>query len=126
MIFLMNSPMMPTDGVYRRIQLPIQKWADEIGEKQFTSYIGYPQLANLLEDLLGRKIEVSRAETNFEQGDVAYVAQLVYRILSPQEKAAGIHGNSLEDYRFFRVEFFGKSEWLVSQYSDDIDYFAKR
>lgn len=109
---LMNSAMMPSDGHYRKLVIPVEMFISEFRlytkERKFgwESYIGYPETARVLSELLGVDVPVSRAETILDCGDVMLVARLKYRI-NPADKATN-RSQSVDDFEFSIVLFSEK------------------
>lgn len=89
MIKLMNSAVMPQEGIYLArkvneavVRMYFQKHKDEGWE----SYVGYPQNIPYMSSVLGEEIPVNRSETKLEHNDVMIVCKLKYRIADPKEK----------------------------------------
>jgi len=110
MLHLMNSTMMPQPGVYYCNKVSRTKFVktfNELKDSGWKSYIGYPQLAKLLFDLLKVEIKVSREITRLKDGDVILAARLPYRV-DPGEKGNRKHGSKITDYEFFVVGYSKK------------------
>ena len=111
MIHLMNSAMMPEEGVYYCKKVSSEKIRDlfliRCGQKRepYKSYIGYPNSAAVLSELLGVEIPLSRERTVLEDGETAFAMRLRYRV-APASKAMNKHGEKLEDYDFFVIRYF--------------------
>ena len=107
MLHLMNSAMMPQPGKYTCREVTADEFQEEFRAKngEWKSYIGYPQTAKILSDILRIGVPVSRKETKLVSGDTIFAIKLRYRILSPQEKTAGTHGNDVKDYQFFVIGY---------------------
>lgn len=105
MIHLMNSAMMPTDGVYVRRSITreefLQRVIDAAGIGRLVSHIGYRQNAELIEEWTGVHIEVSREKTDFTAGDFALCMLLKYRA-NPAQKGQSV---SEDDFEFAHVSF---------------------
>lgn len=89
MIKLMNSAVMPQEGIYLSkkvneefVKMYFQKHKDEGWE----SYVGYPQNIPYMSKVLGVDIPINRGETKLEHGDVMIVCKLRYRIQDPTQK----------------------------------------
>lgn len=100
----MNSAMMPREGHYRCEKITPKQAKKIVGFNPIMSSIGYPQVAEILTELLDREIPLSRSKTDLEDGDVIIACRLKYRV-NPREKAGRRHGNQLSDYEFFKVEY---------------------
>jgi hypothetical protein len=109
MIKLMNSAMMPREGLYSCRAITPQE-AKNLFQKNtkagFKSHIGYPNTCRVLSKLFEVSVPLSRESTEIKQGDVIIAVRLPYRI-DPDEKKGRKHGEALEDYEFFEVRFFG-------------------
>lgn len=102
MILLMNSAMMPSDGIWQKKTITTTE-VKKIFEKEsvagFESYIGYPNACRVLSPLLGVNVPLSREATDVRIGDIVLVMQLRYRV-DPDQKATRRHGEELSDYVF--------------------------
>ena len=103
MVLLLNSAVMPTEGVYtlKRIsKAAFQKVLHEaVATGNFQSYIGYPKTADLIEQLTGIEIEVSREQAELATGDVMLIVKLRHRIQDLSDIST--YQPSLEDLDFF-------------------------
>lgn len=72
----------------------------------WTSAIGYPQNADLIERWTGIRPDVNRAETRFSDGDMALVMRLVRRVANPSSKGAPVSDDPA-DWEFAWVKFSG-------------------
>jgi len=105
MLRLMNSAMMPNDGIYTRRQISFDEFKEIFDRhSEFISYIGYPQLARILSANLKTRVDVNLEQTELRDGDKILVAKLPYRV--PRgEKGQGRHGGRLQDYEFFYITY---------------------
>jgi hypothetical protein len=105
---LMNSAMIPSEGIYSALRVSKENFAKVFHkmEGSVISHIGYPQTAEILSQVLGIPVHVSRAATFLQYDDVMFVIKLQYRLQNPHEKAEKIHGNSINDYEFWIIEYF--------------------
>ena len=107
MVLLLNSAVMPTEGVYtlKRIsQVVFQKVLHKAtATGNFQSYIGYPETARLIEQLTGVEIEVSRAQAELAPGDSMLIVKLRHRIIDPTRKET--LELSVDDFEFFRCDW---------------------
>lgn len=100
MLHLLNSAVMPTEGVYtlKRISetefQTILQTADD-----FRSYIGYPETARMIQELTGIDIAVSREQAELTPGDSMLIVKLRHRIKNLSD--LGTHQPSLDDLEFF-------------------------
>lgn len=103
MLRLMNSAMMPEEGIYVCHRITKNEFKEIFhSHKEWVSYIGYPQTADILSEMLGVNIPVSRAETILEDGDVLLVAKLNYRVSSPLAKGQYV---SEKDFSFLKIDY---------------------
>ena len=103
MIHLLNSAVMPIEGIYTlktisrtEFQTVLQE-ADATGN--FRSYIGYPETARMIEQLTGVEIAVSREQAELTPGDVMLIVKLRHRIQNLSNIST--YQPSLEDLEFF-------------------------
>ena len=84
MVLLLNSAMMPTEGVYTLKRISKSKFQELLQEAAATgdlqSYIGYPKTADLIQQLTGIEIDVSREQAELTTGDVMLIVKLRHRI----------------------------------------------
>ena len=103
MILLLNSAVMPTEGVYTLKRISKAKFRSVLQEaaacNNFQSYIGYPETARLLEQLTGIEIEVSREQAELETGDVMLIVKLRHRIQDASKIST--YQPTLDDLEFF-------------------------
>lgn len=105
MLKLMNSAMMPQEGVYIAKKISVDD-AREIFRRHcavFESYIGYPETAQFLSEIFGVSVPVSRAETKLEDGDEIIVCKLKYRLSDPNQK--GRIAPTRDDFEFWYVQY---------------------
>ena len=105
MIRLLNSAMMPTEGVYRLSKINKEEFVTilqkAVNENQLESYIGYPQNIELLKQWSGLDIPLNRKETVVEDGDTLLIMKLNYR---PEAGSKGLDVND-SSFLFYRAEF---------------------
>ena len=110
MIYLMNSAVMPAGcyGTYRYSPafLVDLKCLVAAGLGEYTSCLGYPQNAELVEAWVGIRPEVSRANVEFKDGDRAFVMRLKSRVANPTTKGGPVSEDPA-DWEFAWVEFSG-------------------
>lgn len=99
---IMNSAMMPHAGKYTCKQISKKEFCEEIqGADVLESYIGYPQNIDLILRWTGVSLPLCRDSTTFEDGDVALVMRLDYRV-APGEKGRPVGEG---DFSFFLVTY---------------------
>lgn len=107
MIYLMNSAVMPAGNYGTYVYTPatirdlVAVMAGAHGE--YTSAIGYPQNADLVERWTGVRPEVNRIETRFQHDDRAFVMRLPRRV-APPTKGLPV-GEDPKDWEFAWVVF---------------------
>jgi len=103
----MNSAVMPTAGTYRIYQLSRQEWADRVDaairQGVVRSSIGYQQNIDIIRQLTGHQVMLSKKETKLEDGDEMYIMRLKYRI----DGYKGLPVR-LEDFEFFHCTYYQK------------------
>ncbi len=106
-LLLLNSAICHIPGYYKIQSISakkarlIYKMAKEEG-KIIESYIGYPDTAAILANVVQDEIPINRGEFTWEKGDMAIVIRLKYRVKSPKEK--GAFKPNPEDYEFLLIE----------------------
>ena len=107
MILLLNSAVMPNEGVYTLKQISeatFQKLLQEAAATDnFKSYIGYPQTAQLIEQITGIAVEVSREQASLTPGDIMLIVKLRHRVANPADKET--LQLSIDDFEFFRCDW---------------------
>ena len=107
MIKLMNSAIMPRSGDFYNREIGLEQFAEEVRVADETdtldSYIGYQTTADIIEEISGVKVGISRAQTKVEHGDVLLIIKLKYRLGDPKLK--GITQPTIDDFEFFRCGF---------------------
>lgn len=112
MILLLNSAVMPSEGIYTLKQISKSKFQELLQDAattgDFRSYIGYPETARLIEHLTGIEIEVSREQAELATGDVMLIVKLRHRVADPLTKMPLVP--SIDDFEFYRCEWNPLSE----------------
>lgn len=107
MILLLNSAVMPNEGVYTLKRISEARFTKEIQEAaetgDFKSYIGYPQTAQLIEQTTGITVEVSRAQATLTPGDIMLIVKLRQRIANPMDKET--LQLSIDDFEFYQCNW---------------------
>ena len=107
MILLLNSAVMPNEGVYTLKQISeatFQKLLQEAAATDnFKSYIGYPQTAQLIEQITGIAVEVSREQASLTPGDIMLILKLRQRVANPADKET--LQLSIDDFEFFQCDW---------------------
>ena len=107
MLILLNACVMPKPGNYtcRKIALYAFRRILQANEEDFKSYIGYPQTAQIIEEITGIKPAICRETTKWSGDQEFLVIKLKYRIKNYKDKAYNIHGKSVGDYEFYMVNY---------------------
>jgi hypothetical protein len=107
---LMNSTMMPQEGFYRCEKISPEEARNLFQQFQgkVESYIGYPDTAQYMEQVLRATVPLSRATTTFEKGDKALVCKLAYRLTDPNNK--GKNCPKEQDYEWYVITYYGDRE----------------
>lgn len=106
MIRLMNSTMMPQEGIYRLLKVEesqikgLFNFYRKIGH-EVQSYIGYEQTAKYMSNVLDYEVPVNRVETTLESGDVLIICKLPYRVPNPNDKGKEVK----EEFEWFVAEY---------------------
>ena len=112
-IHLLNAAVMPHEGSYQLEELSPAQFGQEVAAAHasgnFRHYVGYPDTLVIINNLCGIDLgEVNVGQTEFEDGEIFYVARLRRRV-SPLSKRVHTHhqGNKLEisDFDFFRGKY---------------------
>lgn len=107
MILLLNSAVMPDEGVYtlKRIsETTFQKTLREAAATDsFRSYIGYPETARHIEQITGIKVQISREQATLTPGDIMLIVKLRRRVATPADKET--LQLSVDDFEFFRCDW---------------------
>ena len=107
MILLLNSAVMPNEGVYtlqRISETTFQKVLREAAATDnFQSYIGYPETARLIEQITGIEVEVSREQATLTPGDIMLIVKLRHRVANPADKET--LQLSIDDFEFFQCDW---------------------
>lgn len=100
-VYLINSSVITSDGLYSLDTIGAVQFVSELKETDFISTIGYQETADLVADMIGKPVPVSREQITMKTGDVAYVVKLKYRINDPKTK--GQVSYSSMDYQFQKM-----------------------
>ena len=107
MILLLNAAVMPDEGVYTLKQITETTFTkalqDAAASGNLQSYIGYPETAQLIEQITGIEIEVSREQAALTLGDIMLIVKLRQRVANPADKET--FQLSIEDFEFFRCDW---------------------
>jgi len=103
MVVLLNSAMMPDEGVYvlRRVSRDefAKLVADAYQRGDLQSYVGYPETAQHIERVSGVQIQVNRAPTKLADQATILICRLAYRVTDPGMK--GKLQPTDEDYEYY-------------------------
>ena len=107
MILLLNSAVMPDEGVYTLKQITETTFTKELQDAavsdNFKSYIGYPETAQLIEQITGIEVGVSREQATLTPGDIMLIVKLHQRVANPADKET--LQLSIDDFEFFRCDW---------------------
>ena len=107
MILLLNSAVMPNEGVYTLKQISEATFQNLLQEAaatdNFKSYIGYPQTAQLIEQITSIAVEVSREQATLIPGDIMLIVKLRHRVANPADKET--LQLSIDDFEFFQCDW---------------------
>lgn len=109
-IKLMNSAVMPEAGQYNLKRIMKEEFVRILCNSNFTSYIGYPSTAAMIEKLIfvetGKNITVTicRDRTDINDGDDLLICRLKNRILDVNDKKKNIHYD-VGDYEYFNCSY---------------------
>ena len=107
MILLLNSAVMPNEGVYTLKQISVDTFKKTLQQaaetNNFTSYIGYAETADLIKQISDVTIEVSREQAILTPGDTMLIVKLRQRIANPADKDS--IQLSIDDLEFFQCDW---------------------
>ena len=107
-IILLNSAVMPNEGVYILKKITPERAKEIITSNyEIESYIGYPDTARFMESILGITIPINRTKVILQNGDIAIVCRLKYRVKNPKDKGRFVP--KPDDY-----------EWYLETYSKEV------
>jgi hypothetical protein len=100
---LLNSAMMPAEGVYRLRRISRDEFAklvaDAYQRDDLQSYVGYLETAQHIERVSGVPIQVNRAPTRLPEQALILICKLAYRVPDPSMK--GKLQPSEDDYEYY-------------------------
>jgi len=113
---LLNSAMMPDEGVYILRRVSREFFAELIADAHrrgnLRSYIGYPENAQHIERISGVPIPVNRASTQLPDQALLAICRLKYRVADPGTKGKIQPGD--EDYEYFVATYDRDSlQWKI-------------
>ncbi len=112
MLHLLNSAVMPTEGIYTLEQISPDTFRKDLQHAAATddlrSYIGYPDTARLIAELTGVQVAVSREEARLNEGDVMLIMKLRYRTPNPTPQTPLQH--TVDDFIFYRCTWHRLTE----------------
>ena len=107
MILLLNSAVMPNEGVYTLKQISANTFKEVLQEvdenDNFKSYIGYTETADLIEQITDVTVEVSREQATLTPGDTMLIVKLRQRVANPADKET--LQLSINDFEFYRCDW---------------------
>lgn len=111
MIKLLNSAMMPQEGIYKAQKITpeqARRVFEHFSKSGWVSYVGYPQTAEYMSKVLGVEVPVNRAQATLDNDDIILVCKLKYRLSNPADKGAEVPENAFEwwvvEYHSFENE----------------------
>lgn len=108
MIKLLNSAMMPVEGVYKLQRISPEDFSSILRSEEYQSYIGYPDTARMIEEIAKVSVPLSREQTTVQDGDILLICRLKYRLQDPAAK--GKFTPSVNDFEFFRCEYSSENQ----------------
>ena len=97
---LLNATVMPNEGRYTLKKITAEEAKKIVwNSKTVESYIGYPDTAKFMSNVLNIPVELNRTKFFFKDGDIAVVCKLKYRVRNPEEK--GKFTPSPEDFEWY-------------------------
>ena len=101
---LLNSAMMPAEGVYRLRRISRDEFAKLVADAyqrgDLQSYVGYPETAQHIERVSGVPIQVNRAPTKLAADQATIlICKLAYRVADPSAKGKLNPNDS--DYEYY-------------------------
>lgn len=107
MILLLNSAVMPNEGMYTLKQISVETFKTVLQQaaetNNFKSYIGYAETAGLIEQITSVTVEVSREQATLTPGDVMLIVKLRQRVANPADKET--LQLSIDDFEFFQCDW---------------------
>ena len=107
MILLINSAVMPNEGVYTLKRISADTFKNNLQEASttddFKSYIGYPETAGLIEQITGVAVDVSREQATLTPGDTMLIVKLRQRVANPADKET--LQLSIDDIEFYQCNW---------------------
>lgn len=104
---LLNTAMMPQEGVYTLIEITREEFVDRVRKHHangtLESYIGYKATIDILKDMTGLNIPFNRDKTILNEHDSMLIMRLNYRIQDAKSK--GSHQPKPDDFLFFICEY---------------------
>lgn len=101
---VMNSSMMPADGIYQRTSISQQTFVSFlVNAEKLVSSVGYPAVVDLIQRISGIELPINRDVTRITPDDIILVAKLKYRMYNPARKKDWVARD--EDYEFFLVTY---------------------
>ena len=103
-VYLLSATVMPNEGIYRLKGITEQE-AREIVQNadEVVSYVGYDSTADYMAEVLRIPVGVNRDKVLFNDGDIAVVCKLKYRLKDPKQK--GSYSPQPDDYEWFLAEY---------------------
>ena len=107
MILLLNSAVMPNEGVYTLKRISEETFTKELqksaASEDFKSFIGYPETAQMIEQITSIEVEVSREQATLTPGDTMLIVKLRQRVANPTDKDK--LQLSIDDIEFYKCDW---------------------
>ena len=112
-VVLMNSAMMPVDGLYRRSKIGRSEFVSRIREAHqknvLNSYIGHMDVAMHIHKITGVSVPVNRVNSKISTLDHVLVCTLVKRTQDPAVEERYTD----KDYQYASVNFYGNKGRVI-------------
>ena len=114
-LIILNSAIMQSDGIYCKTSISLEEVKRMLKKHwhNISSYIRCPNLERVFQAEFGTIIPTNREKIRFSKEVICLCIQLIYRVLSPEEKRLNLHGTRIGDYVFSRVHFYPSKEFVI-------------
>jgi len=79
-IYVLNSPILTSEGVYRYTEISKEEAKEILSKNKYVSAIGHEATAKMLTQLLGLKIDTNRISITMQTDDKAIVFRILTRL----------------------------------------------
>jgi len=110
-VHLMNSAMMPCEGLYCAYRITKEQFKQYLNEayeqNRLYNYIGYEQNLSLIAEWCDIRLPVSRDEVQLKNGDIMLVMKLKYRLKNVGAKINQQFQSKLseDDFEFYVIKY---------------------